>query len=102
MKYRPEFPESFGAIQDARACCGDLFRWYNLEHRHAGIGLLTPHAVHHGHAAQLVAGRAVVLANAYEAHPERFPRGRPTPPALPAAVWINKPKEVDPNAVELQ
>jgi len=102
LKYRPEFPENFGAIQDARACCADLFHWYNHEHRHAGIALLTPHAVHHGQAAQLVANRAVVLASAYEAHPERFPRGLPSPPALPPAVWINKPKEVDPRVEELQ
>jgi len=26
-------------------------------------------------------------------HPERFVRGRPTLPAFPQAVWINKPKE---------
>src|SRR5208337_4142823 len=41
MKYRPEFPDRFGCIQDSRAFCQQFFHWYNQEHRHSGIGLLT-------------------------------------------------------------
>jgi putative transposase len=92
LKYRPAFPERFGSIQDARAYCHDFFRWYNTEHRHSGLGLLTPADVHHGRADQRVAARAAVLATAYGAHPERFPAGRPCPQACPVAVWINPPK----------
>ena len=33
-----------------------------------------------------------MLAAAFAAHPERFVAGLPRPPALPTAVWINKPK----------
>jgi putative transposase len=91
LKYRPDFPERFGSIQDARAHCQAFFPWYNTEHRHSGLGLLTPHDVHHGHADQRVAARAAVLATAYATHPERFPRGRPQPPARPTEVWINPP-----------
>ena len=91
MKYRPEFPERFGAIQDARGFGHVFFPWYNTEHRHSGLGLLTPHEVHYGLAAQRVEARARVLAAAYAAHPERFVAGLPRPPALPTAVWINKP-----------
>jgi len=91
LKYRPDFPERFGSAQHARAHCVDFFPWYNTEHRHLGIGLLTPHDVHHGLAAGRVAARAGVLATAFAAHPERFPRGLPRPPALPTAVWINPP-----------
>lgn len=73
LKYRPTFPTRFGSIQDARAHCHVFFPWYNTEHHHAGLGLLTPFDVHHGQAEQRVAARAAVLAAAYAAHPERFP-----------------------------
>ena len=92
LKYRPVFPARFGSIQDARAHCHVFFPWYNTEHHHAGLGLLTPADVHHGVAEQRVAARANVLARAYAAHPERFPAGRPQPPARPLEVWINRPK----------
>jgi putative transposase len=92
LKYRPDFPERFGAIQDARAHGHVFFPWYNTEHHHSGLGLLTPHDVHFGLAEQRVAERAAVLTTAYAAHPERFPAGRPMPAAAPTEVWINPPK----------
>jgi len=92
LKYRPDFPERFGSIQDVRAHCHGFFRWYNTEHHHAGLGLLTPFDVHHGLAEQRVAARAAVLATVYARHPERFPAGWPHPPARPVEVWINPPK----------
>jgi putative transposase len=92
LKYRPAFPARFGSIQDARAHCHGFFAWYNAEHHHAGLGLLTPADAHHRLAEQRVAARAAVLATAYAAHPERFPAGPPHPPACPMEVWINPPK----------
>jgi putative transposase len=92
LKYRPAFPGLFGSIQDARAHCHVFFPWYNTEHHHVGLGLLTPADVHHGRAEQRVAARATVLATAYAARPERFPAGPPAPAAMPTAVWINPPK----------
>src|SRR6059036_294180 len=97
LKYRPAFPDRFGSIQDARAHGQAFFAWYNTEHHHSGLGLLTPHDVHFGLAEQRVAERAGVLATAYAAHPERFPAGRPAPAAAPTEVWINPPK---PRALE--
>jgi len=94
LKYHPGFPPRFGSIEDARAFCRSFFGWYNGEHRHAGIGLLTPEMVHRGRAEEVRAARAAVLADAYAAHPERFVRKHPEPPPLPTAVWINPPKEV--------
>jgi putative transposase len=94
LKYRPAFPERFGSVEDARGACGDFFDWYNLEHHHSGLGLLTPHDVHHGLAAARVTERAVTLASAWRAHPERFPRGKPVPPPLPTEAWINRPKQL--------
>jgi putative transposase len=92
LKYRPEFPRRFGCIEDARSHCVDFFRWYNTEHRHTGLGLLTPADVHHGLAEEKITRRAMVLAGAYAKHPERFTRGVPKPPVLPKEVWINKPQ----------
>jgi putative transposase len=92
LKYRPGFPDRFGSIQDARSFCQDFFPWYNGEHRHSGIGLLTPEMVHFGQAQAVIDQRRIVLASAFGAHPERFVRGLPVPPSLPEAAWINKPK----------
>jgi len=91
LKYRPGFPDRFQNIEQARDFCRAFFDWYNHQHRHSGIGLMTPAAVHHGHAPQLHAARARVLDAAYERYPERFVRKPPVPPKLPTAAWINKP-----------
>jgi len=91
LKYRPEFPDRFGCIQDSRAFCQGFFRWYNEEHRHSGLGLLTPAMVHYRQAESIVRQRKAVLDVAYQLHPERFVRSAPKPPALPNEVWINKP-----------
>jgi putative transposase len=91
MKYRPEFPDRFGCIQDSRAFCQHFFHWYNQEHHHSGIGLLTPAVVHFGEAQSVLARRQAVLDAAYQAHPDRFVRHPPKPLPLPSEVWINKP-----------
>lgn len=95
MKYSPEFPERFGSLQDARSFLQDFFQWYNTMHHHSGLGLLTPFDVHHGLAETRLAERAAALRQAFTATPERFVRGVPTPPALPQAVWINRPRTLD-------
>lgn len=91
LKYRPSYPDRFGSLADARQWARDFFDWYNHEHRHSGIGLLTPAIVHRGQATMQVQARQKVLSAAYAAHPERFVRGHPIPPELPTAVWINPP-----------
>jgi len=96
LKYRPEFPSRFGSQEDARGLCRRFFDWYNHEHYHSGIGLLTPAMVHHGHAAKVLASRQNVLHGAYSAHPERFVNKRPRPLGLPEAVWINPPPSLSP------
>ena len=93
MKYRPEFPERFGSSRDARAFCRTFFDWYNLEHRHSGIGYLTPEMVQYGHAKKVLERRQIVLTAAFENHPERFVNKPPRPATLPNAVWINPPKK---------
>ena len=91
MKYRPEFPDRFGSLQDSRVFGQSFFSWYNEEHRHSGLGLLTPAMVHHGQAESIVEKRQLVLDAAYQSHPERFVRHVPRPLAVPKEVWINKP-----------
>jgi putative transposase len=93
LKYRPDYPDRFGCAADARSWAQGFFAWYNSEHHHTGLGLLTPADVHTGRSAAVLAGRQVILQEAYEAHPERFVKGTPKPLALPAAVWINPPQE---------
>ena len=93
LKYRPDFPDRFGSQQHAVGFHRDFIRWYNDEHRHSGIGLLTPASVHFGRAREILAQRQQILTAAFEKHPERFVRRPPRPPQLPTAVWINEPTE---------
>ena len=92
LKYRPDFPDRFGSLEDARAFCQGFFTWYNTDHHHSGIGLMTPQVVHYGLAQELFRAREKVLLAAYEKHPERFVRKVPLPLSLPQAAWINPPK----------
>jgi len=94
LKYRPDFPDRFASLEHARAFCRAFFAWYNHQHRHSGIGYHTPAGVHHGSALQVHTQRRQVLQAAYAAHPERFVRQVPIPPALPRPAWINPPQEV--------
>jgi len=91
LKYRPEFPERFGSIEDARAFCQHFFPWYNQDHHHSGIALLTPEMLHYGMAGAVIVRRQKVLDQAYARNPERFVRSCPQHPPQPTAVWINPP-----------
>jgi putative transposase len=91
LKYCPQFPANFGSIQDSRAFCQDFFNWYNKEHRHSGIVMMTPEQVHYGLADEVNKNRAAVLASAYEKNPKRFKYKLPVPKKLPKEVWINPP-----------
>jgi len=93
LKYRPDFPDRFGCIEDARQFCREFFPWYNNEHKHTGINLLSPTDVHHGEAESIIASRQIVLNTAYALHPERFVRKMPEHKPMQQAVWINPPKE---------
>jgi len=92
MKYRPDYPKAFRSKGQASAWVREFAHWYNHEHHHTGLALMTPTVVHHGQAEQVVQQRQQVLDAAYAAHPERFVRGKPTPPKLPEVVWINEPE----------
>jgi putative transposase len=91
LKYRPDFPDHFDGILHGRSFCGDFFNWYNTQHRHSGIAMLTPYQVHYGLWQPVLGARANTLVNAFLEHPERFVRGVPSVKHLSEHVWINKP-----------
>ena len=91
LKYCPEFPDRFGCIQDARSFSHPFFTWYNKEHRHSGIALMTPEQVHYGMAKRVFEVRSAVLSEAFRRNPTRFKGKIPKPLNVPKAVWINKP-----------
>ena len=90
IKYHPGFPGRFGSIEEAKDFCRGFFQWYNTEHRHGGIGLLTPEQVHFGRAPKVIENRRQVLAAAYVARPDRFVKGPPKAAELPDEIWINR------------
>ena len=91
LKYHPSFPGRFDDQGQAKNFCRSFFPWYNAEHRHGGISMLTPEQVHFGLADEIIARREAVLRAAWAAHPDRFVSGEPKPKPLPEAVWINPP-----------
>ena len=94
LKYRPTYPDRFGSIHEAHAWARRFFSWYNHDHYHTGLNLLTPASVHHGQASGIQQQRQQVLTTAFVAHPERFVKAKPVVAEPPQAVWINPPKEV--------
>lgn len=101
VKYAPDYPGRFESPDEARIYFREFFPGYNSGHRHSGLGLLTPEAVHTGRAGKIQEQRRRVLAVAHAQHPERFVRGVPKPPPVPAEVWINRPPQrgIEPEAV---
>lgn len=93
MKYRPNYPGNFIGITEARRWTRGFVQWYNHEHHHTSLALMTPATVHHNRVTQVTEQRQRTLAGAYAAHPGRFVGGPPTPPDLPQEVWINQPRE---------
>jgi putative transposase len=91
LKYRPGYPARFGSIEDARSFCRGFFAWYNTEHRHSGIAMVTPENVHYNSHQEVLAARSSTLTQAYQDHPERFVKGIPIVQPVPQNVWINRP-----------
>ena len=102
LKYRPDFPERFGSLEDARVFCQTFFAWYNGEHRHAGIGLMTPAAVHDGQAATMRDARQRVLLTAYAAPPERFVRNAPPTGAASRGSGLTRRRNHRPRRLALE
>jgi len=95
LKYRPEFPELFGSIEDARLFCKDFFIWYNTCHKHSGIAMLTPENVHYNNIEEIVSKRQIVMNEVYKNHSRRFVKGVTIVKKPDTRVWINKPQSDD-------
>ena len=91
LKYSPEFPDRFADYAEAEAFCQRYFDWYNNEHYHTSIALLTPAQVHYGEATQILARRQATLDAAFALNPKRFGDRRPSAGQLPEQVGINAP-----------
>lgn len=91
LKYQPEFPKRFGCIEDAKVFCRLYFTWYNEDHHHSALGLMTPNQIHYGQADSIILARQAILDQAFARHPERFVAKPPMAPPKPVAVWINPP-----------
>ena len=97
FKYHPGFPNRFKSLEEAKDFCREFFPWYNNEHHHSGLELLTPNDVHHGRADDKLLLRQNVMLSAYDNNPGRFVLGSPKKKELPKEVWINRPKEAAPD-----
>jgi transposase InsO family protein len=91
MKYKSDYPNRFESMDAAREWARTFFYWYNDEHYHSGLNLLTPASVHYGEADEIREQRQQVMSSAFEAHPTRFSKGQPKVHGAPAAVYINPP-----------
>lgn len=92
LKYRPDFPELFGSIEDARLFCRNFFSWYNISHKHSGIAMLTPENVHYNNINEVISQRQKVMDDVYNNYPQRFVKGVPIIKKPDNQVWINKPQ----------
>jgi putative transposase len=93
MKYSPHFPARFASFAEAEAFCRDYFVWYNQEHYHTGIALLTPAQVHYGEAEAVLAKRQATLDAAFDQAPKQFGHRHPQVTRLPETVFINRPAQ---------
>ena len=94
LKYRPSYPSRFDSLLDARGWCQTFFEWYNHQHYHSGIAMLTPATVHYGRVGPHLAIRQHTLALAFDAHPDRFHYKMPILAGPPKEVWLNRPGQI--------
>jgi putative transposase len=72
-KYRPEFPvKGFAELDAARQWAERFVHWYNDEHRHSGIGYVTPAQRHAGQDRALLAARHELYQQARHSSPRRW------------------------------
>jgi putative transposase len=92
-KYRPEFPtKGFTDLDAARQWAERFVHWYNQEHRHSGIGYVTPAQRHAGQDHALLAGRHELYQQARQANPRRW-SGATRDWTPPGAVTLNPERD---------
>jgi putative transposase len=90
-KYQPDYPGKFATLEHTRAYFAEFFDWYCEHHHHEGLALFTPADVFYGRVESVAAVRQRALDAQYDAHPERFVRGRPVVARPRPRVHINVP-----------
>lgn len=83
IKYMPAYPEKFNTLEEAREWMADFVHWYNTQHKHSGIGYITPEQRASGKEAQIFKNRNEVIQNAFVKHPQRWSKA--------PKIWIIKP-----------
>lgn len=74
VKYRSGFPGVFNTIKEAIVWMKDFIQWYNNEHRHSGIGFVTPMQKRRGEDVEIMEKRKATYLAARNDHPERWSR----------------------------
>lgn len=69
VKYRVGYPKVFSGILSAREWFARFIDWYNNEHRHSGIGYVTPHEKHSGADILIFERRQITLDAVAAVHP---------------------------------
>lgn len=71
MKGRVLYPECFMTKEGAEAFVGQFVEWYNYEHKHSGIDLLSPYEVHTMQHMDILEKRNHILEDNRLLHPTR-------------------------------
>lgn len=90
LKYRPDYPtRPFQSLEEAREWVACFVAWYNHEHLHSGIGMVTPAQRHDGADLAVREARRAVIAEAVRRHPERWGGRTPRAWDAPEVVALN-------------
>jgi putative transposase len=88
LKYAVNFPGRFANADAAREWLTDFFAAYH-QRPHHGLEMYTPAQAFQGTAGEIWAQRQAAFDAHFQAHPERYPNGRPIAKKLPEVVNIN-------------
>lgn len=95
LKYSPLYPsKGFASLQEARAWVVRFVHWYNHQHLHSSIALVTPAQRHDGRDLGILETRRRVYQEARAAHPERW-SGQPRQWRRPPVVVLNPDRTVE-------
>jgi putative transposase len=89
-KYHASYPGYFADLHAARRWAAGFFDGYNEHFYHSALAYFTPADVFFARVDQRLPVRQAALDAAFQAHPERFVRGRPLAKRPPAEVVLNR------------
>lgn len=90
LKYTPAYPaEGFDSIEEARKWTEQFVQFYNHEHLHSGIGMVSPAAKHAGEDIAILQKRKAVYEKAKAKNPSRWIQGKTRALANVSATSLN-------------